>query len=120
MKEWTASVFRAVIDAAPEGIVVCSVADKDHPVVYANAAFERLTGYGARELIGEDLRRLQGCDDPGQRRTEQEGQLGLDARMDVAFQVDAAPLLHQHAIGQPAPDLVLHAHLEHLGPAGEP
>ena len=82
MKEWTASVFRAVIDAAPEGIVVCSVADKDHPVVYANAAFERLTGYGARELIGEDLRRLQGNDreQEGRNRLRQALKEGAAAR----------------------------------------
>ena len=67
MDKWTAPVFRAVIDAAPEGIVVCSAAGTDHPVVYANTAFERLTGFAARELIGEDLRRLQGTD------REQEG-----------------------------------------------
>jgi len=71
MEEWTAPVFRAVIDAAPEGIVVCAAAGADQPVVYANAAFERLTGYAARELIGTDLRRLQGTD------REQEGRTRL-------------------------------------------
>ncbi len=71
MEEWTAPVFRAVIDAAPEGIVVCSAQGADQPVVYANAAFERLTGYEARELIGTDLRRLQGID------REQEGRTRL-------------------------------------------
>jgi two-component system cell cycle response regulator len=67
MQDWTAPVFRAVIDAAPEGIVVCAAQGAEQPVVYANAAFERLTGYEARELIGTDLRRLQGID------REQEG-----------------------------------------------
>jgi diguanylate cyclase (GGDEF)-like protein/PAS domain S-box-containing protein len=71
MEEWTAPVFRAVIDAAPEGIVVCAAGGADQPVVYANAAFERLTGYEARELIGTDLRRLQGND------REQEGRTRL-------------------------------------------
>jgi two-component system cell cycle response regulator len=71
MEEWTAPVFRAVIDSAPEGIVVCTAAGADQPVVYANTAFERLTGYEARELIGTDLRRLQGTD------REQEGRSRL-------------------------------------------
>lgn len=62
MDDWTAPVFRAVIAAAPEGIVVCAAGGADQPVVYANAAFERLSGYEARELIGADLRRLQGTD----------------------------------------------------------
>ena len=68
-------MFRSVIDAAPEGIVVCSAAGADQPVVYANAAFERLTGYAARELLGEDLRRLQGSD------REQEGRTRLRQAM---------------------------------------
>ena len=67
MEEWTTTVFRAVIDAAPEGIVICAVSGADSNVVYANGAFERLTGYAARELLGTDLRRLQGSD------REQEG-----------------------------------------------
>ena len=60
-------VFRAVIDAAPEGIVICSADGADNPVRYANAAFLRLTGFGIGELLGTDLRRLQGTD------REQEG-----------------------------------------------
>jgi two-component system, cell cycle response regulator len=75
MEQWTTTVFRAVIDAAPEGIVVCSAAGADQPVVYANAAFERLTGYEARELIGTDLRLLQGSD------REQEGRTRLRQAM---------------------------------------
>ena len=53
MEQWTAPVFRAVIDAAPEGIVVCAAGGAENPVVYLNAAFERLCGYEARELLGQ-------------------------------------------------------------------
>ena len=67
MNYWTAEFLREVIDAAPEGIVICAIAGADHPVVYANAAFERLSGFSASELEGTDLRRLQGTD------REQEG-----------------------------------------------
>jgi two-component system, cell cycle response regulator len=82
MEQWTASVFRAVIDAAPEGIVVCAAAGADSPVVYVNAAFERLTGYSARELLGTDLRRLQGSDreQEGRNRLRQALQQGAPAR----------------------------------------
>jgi two-component system cell cycle response regulator len=34
----------------------------DHPVVYANPAFQALTGYGAAELLGRNLRLLQADD----------------------------------------------------------
>jgi len=71
MKEWTPEFLRGVIDAAPEGIVICEVRGGDHPVAYVNAAFERLTGYSAGELLGSDLRMLQGGD------REQEGRSRL-------------------------------------------
>ena len=32
----------------------------DHPIVAANGAFERLTGYGQADLLGRDCRLLQG------------------------------------------------------------
>jgi diguanylate cyclase (GGDEF)-like protein/PAS domain S-box-containing protein len=51
-----------VLDASPEGIVVCECSSEHQPVVYANDAFERMSGYGADELIGHDLRRLQSWD----------------------------------------------------------
>jgi diguanylate cyclase (GGDEF)-like protein/PAS domain S-box-containing protein len=60
--EWSVEFLRGVLDGAPEGIVVCQAGDADQPVVYANAAFQRLSGYGSDELLGQDLRRLQGSD----------------------------------------------------------
>ena len=67
MGDWSVEFLRGVLDAAPEGIVVCESGQADQPVVYANAAFQRLTGYSSEELMGQDLRRLQGSD------REQEG-----------------------------------------------
>jgi diguanylate cyclase (GGDEF)-like protein/PAS domain S-box-containing protein len=69
--EWSVEFLRGVLDAAPEGIVVCAAGQADQPVLYANAAFERLTGYSSDELIGQDLRRLQGSD------RDQDGRLQL-------------------------------------------
>jgi diguanylate cyclase (GGDEF)-like protein/PAS domain S-box-containing protein len=54
--------LREVLDAVPEGVVVCETRPPDHPVVYVNAAFARMTGYGPAELLGQDLRRLQSWD----------------------------------------------------------
>jgi diguanylate cyclase (GGDEF)-like protein/PAS domain S-box-containing protein len=62
MGDWSVEFLRGVLDAAPEGIVVCESGQADQPVVYANAAFQRLTGYSSEELMGQDLRRLQGSD----------------------------------------------------------
>ena len=60
--QWSADFLRGVLDASPEGIVVCASSNDSQPVVYVNQAFERMTGYGAEELIGHDLRRLQAWD----------------------------------------------------------
>ena len=61
MKEWSAELLRSVLDAAPEGIVICE-AEGDQPVVYVNSAFEYLTGHAAADLLGRNLRHLQGED----------------------------------------------------------
>jgi diguanylate cyclase (GGDEF)-like protein/PAS domain S-box-containing protein len=60
--QWSAEFLRGVLDASPEGIVVCESAVDQHPVVYVNSAFERMTGFSSEELLGQDLRRLQSWD----------------------------------------------------------
>ena len=62
MEPWSDQFLREVLDALPEGIAVCEVRGDVQPAVYVNAAFEKLTGYSAEELIGQDLRRLQAWD----------------------------------------------------------
>lgn len=62
MGPWSVEFLRGVLDAAPEGVVVCEAKSPDHPVVYANEAFERLSGFSADELLGQDLRCLQTWD----------------------------------------------------------
>lgn len=48
-------------DAVATGVVFCDAARPDFPIVYANPAFTALTGYGAGELAGSSLERLQGA-----------------------------------------------------------
>lgn len=55
-------LLRRVLALAPQGIVVCDVKSGDNVVVYANEAFERMTGYTAEELAGRNLRFLQAQD----------------------------------------------------------
>jgi diguanylate cyclase (GGDEF)-like protein/PAS domain S-box-containing protein len=62
MKSFTAESWRSVVDAAPEGIVVCDASVPDHPVIYANEAFAQLCGYPLSAVIGCNLRMLQGND----------------------------------------------------------
>ncbi|HWL61741.1 MAG TPA: diguanylate cyclase [Steroidobacteraceae bacterium] len=67
MHQLDGAFFQRVLDSAPEGIAVCDATAPDHPVVYVNAAYEQLTGYSTSEMLGSNLRLLQGTD------REQEG-----------------------------------------------
>lgn len=49
-----------VLEAAPIGIVLTGSAYRDTPLLYANQATRRLTGYSLGALRGTNLRRLQG------------------------------------------------------------
>jgi phosphoserine phosphatase RsbU/P len=50
------------LEATAEGIVITDANLPDNPVIYVNAAFERLTGYAPDEVIGSNCRFLQGPD----------------------------------------------------------
>jgi len=53
--------LRGALDVAPEGVVICE-SGGDRVAVYVNPAFCRLTGYEVAELVGKNLRFLQGAD----------------------------------------------------------
>ncbi len=61
MNDWSIEDWRKILDAAPEGVVVCD-AVADHPVVYANSAFAQLCGRTMEALLGVNLRVLQSTD----------------------------------------------------------
>ncbi len=48
--------------ATTEGITISDPSLPDHPLIYANSGFERLTGYSSAEVIGRNCRLLQGPD----------------------------------------------------------
>jgi len=50
------------IEAVAGGIVITDATRPDHPIVYANPGFERITGYRAADVIGRNPRFLQGPD----------------------------------------------------------
>jgi PAS domain S-box-containing protein len=55
-------VLSAILDECVNGITLADPDLEDAPIVYANKAFERLTGYGQAEIIGRNCRFLQGDD----------------------------------------------------------
>ena len=50
---------RALASSA-EGITIADAGLPDNPLIYANAGFEKLTGYSVAEVIGRNCRFLQG------------------------------------------------------------
>lgn len=57
-----AKLLQLVIDASIDGIVVAEREGDDNVIIYANPAFERLTGYALDEILYQDCRFLQGSD----------------------------------------------------------
>ncbi|MBS7457049.1 EAL domain-containing protein [Coralloluteibacterium stylophorae] len=55
-------VLRNAVHSAEDGIAIADAAAPDLPLVYVNPAFERITGYGAAEVLGRNCRFLQGAD----------------------------------------------------------
>jgi diguanylate cyclase (GGDEF)-like protein/PAS domain S-box-containing protein len=52
--------FRRAVETLSDGVVIARLSDGHAPIAFANAAFERLTGYGPGEILGRDCRLLQG------------------------------------------------------------
>lgn len=48
------------LSATAEGITIADARLPDMPIIYANAGFERLTGYAISEVLGRNCRFLQG------------------------------------------------------------
>ncbi|TLX53445.1 hypothetical protein DN824_15690 [Stutzerimonas nosocomialis] len=57
-----AKLLQLVIDASNDGIVVAEQEGDDNILIYANPAFERLTGYGVEDILYQDCRFLQAGD----------------------------------------------------------
>ncbi|NJO52672.1 MAG: PAS domain-containing protein, partial [Leptolyngbyaceae cyanobacterium RM2_2_4] len=51
-----------IIAATSEGILITDPNQPDNPIVYANPAFSRITGYQPEEIIGRNCRFLQGAE----------------------------------------------------------
>jgi len=54
-----AKLLQLVINASNDGIVVAEQEGDDNILIYANPAFERLTGYAVEDILYQDCRFLQ-------------------------------------------------------------
>ena len=64
MKHLSRKILEQMLAHSSEGIIVAAANNPDFPVVYANPAYERLTGASADELRGQCLPLLNGSN-PG-------------------------------------------------------
>lgn len=55
-------VLAAILDECINGVTLADPDLEDAPIIYANKAFERLTGYSQEEIVGHNCRFLQGED----------------------------------------------------------
>lgn len=55
-------VLSQILDTCVNGITLSDPDQEDNPIVYANAAFELITGYDRDEIVGHNCRFLQGED----------------------------------------------------------
>jgi diguanylate cyclase (GGDEF)-like protein/PAS domain S-box-containing protein len=78
----TSDPWRMIVEALPDGAALVDALAPGMPVIYVNPAFERLTGYPARELIGRNLSLLQGehRGQPGARRLHDAISAGVETR----------------------------------------
>jgi len=53
-------VLTQILDGSVNGITLSDPDQEDNPIVYANKAFEKITGYGREETVGRNCRFLQG------------------------------------------------------------
>jgi len=55
-------ILSAILDECINGVTLADPDLEDAPIIYANKAFENLTGYSQKEIIGRNCRFLQGPD----------------------------------------------------------
>ncbi|GAB6049050.1 hypothetical protein JCM19379_28820 [Methyloparacoccus murrellii] len=55
-------VLSKILDACVNGVTLADPDLPDMPIVYANQAFERISGYSQAEVVGRNCRFLQGED----------------------------------------------------------
>jgi diguanylate cyclase (GGDEF)-like protein/PAS domain S-box-containing protein len=64
------ALLERAMQSSMNGVIIVDAKADDLPILYVNPAFERMTGYGAAEVIGRNCRFLQ-SEDPDQPELDQ-------------------------------------------------
>src|SRR5690606_2941361 len=62
-REDSLRLMRRAIESAVNGVLICDARMEDFPIVFVNAAFERITGYSESEALGRNPRFLNASDE---------------------------------------------------------
>ena len=54
-------LLAAAVAATDAGVLICDRSLRDTPIIFANDAFSRITGYARQEILGRNCRFLQGA-----------------------------------------------------------
>ena len=54
-------LIRRAVDSVSNGVIITDAQQKDNPIIYANPAFESITGYSLEEVVNRNCRFLQGA-----------------------------------------------------------
>ncbi|WP_339624732.1 PAS domain S-box protein [uncultured Winogradskyella sp.] len=52
----------SALQSASNGIIITDALKEDNPIIYFNAAFQKLTGFSSKEILNNNCRFLQGTD----------------------------------------------------------
>ncbi|WP_236685579.1 sensor domain-containing protein [Geobacter pickeringii] len=55
-------LLKRAIESTLNGVIITDVTGTDNPIIYVNPAFERMTGFGVHEVLGQNPRFLRGDD----------------------------------------------------------
>lgn len=59
LKSFDLETISLILDSCVNGITISDPNQPDNPIIYANQAFERITGYSVAEILGRNCRFLQ-------------------------------------------------------------
>lgn len=96
-----AKLLQLMVEASNDGIVVAEQEGDDSILIYANPAFERLTGYTADDILYQDCRFLQGAErqQPGLATIRQAIRSGQPCRQVLHnFRKDGTPFWNELSI----------------------
>lgn len=91
-------ILSAILDECVNGVTLADPDLEDAPIIYANKAFERLTGYAQDEIIGHNCRFLQGedRDQPARYQIAEAMQKGEGVEVTLRNYKKDGTLFHNH------------------------